>query len=175
MTAEKPGRPLGLSIAIIASTMLFSLLPLAQALFYLSFKIRFQNIEFLEGGGAVGGSIEGISDLHLALQFVIGIGFLVLAFFAWRGKPAFMRLLFVGAVLVLAAATIISTLLSFRSPVTVEQLFDPVAALSDTLVRARLIFTLLITLYVVWYVNRGPARAFYRGYYLNEPEEGEHR
>lgn len=171
MTTQKPGRPLGLSIAIIASTMLFSLLPLAQALFYLSFKLRFQNIEFLEGGGATGGSIEGISDLQLALQFVTGIGFLVLALFAWRGRPAVMRLLFVGAVLLLAAATVITTLLSFRGEVTVEQLFDPVAALSDTLVRARLIFTLLIALYVVWYVNRGPARAFYRGYYLSEPEE----
>jgi hypothetical protein len=29
----------------------------------------------------------------------------------------------------------------------------------------------LVTFYVVWYLNRGPARAFYRGYYLPKPVE----
>jgi hypothetical protein len=27
----------------------------------------------------------------------------------------------------------------------------------------------LVSFYVVWYLNRGPARAFYRGYYLPDP------
>jgi len=30
---------------------------------------------------------------------------------------------------------------------------------------------ILVTFYVVWYLNRGPARAFYRGYYLPMPAD----
>jgi hypothetical protein len=39
-----------------------------------------------------------------------------------------------------------------------------------SLLASRALLTLLVPLYVLWYMNRAPARAFYRGCYLAEPD-----
>ncbi|MBZ0291056.1 MAG: hypothetical protein K8L99_00665 [Anaerolineae bacterium] len=168
---SKPGRPLGLSIAIFVSALLFAILPLVQVAFYLSVYLRFRNIEFLEGGGASGADILGLSGGELILQTVVSLIFLVIAVLAWRGKPARIRMVFVGAVIIMTLATIVATVLAFNAKNGAAQGFDSGAVLADSLLQARLIFTLLVAAYVLWYVNRGPARAFYRGYYLEAPEE----
>lgn len=167
----KPGRPLGLSIAIITSVMLFSLLPLLQVGILLLLRERFRAVEYLEDGGAVGSYMLGISDSKLLLQFVLGLVFLVIAVAAWRGKPARIRIVLVAAVLFLTALTIALDLSALAQPTAPGEGFDSSAALTDSLQRARITVSVLVGLYVVWYVNRGPARAFYRGYYLVPPEE----
>lgn len=170
---QKPGRPLGLSIAVITSVMLFSILPFIQVLFYLSIKWRFRDIQFMEGGGASGVDIIGLSDTTLIVQAVIAILFLIIAILAWRGQPPSMRYIFMGSVVLLTAITIASTILGSGGQPDIEQIFDPMAALSNSLVRARMIVSILIMIYVLWYVNRGPARAFYRGYYLDDALQSE--
>ena len=170
---EKPGRPLGLSIAIVTSVMLFALLPLIQVLFYLSIKWRFQDIEFIEGGGATGVDIVGLSDTTLLIQFAMAVLFLLIAVFAWRGKPTFMRYVFMLAVVLFTLVTLVTSIMSGQNQNEIEAMFDPVAALSNSLVRIRVIFSFLVMIYVLWYVNRGPARAFYRGYYLDETAQSE--
>lgn len=165
---RKPGRPLGVSIAIITSAMLFSLLPLAQVIFYLSIYLRFRDNQFLEGGGMTGADILGLSGSAVLLQTLVSLIFLVIAVLAWRGKPSSIRIVFMGAVALMTLATIASTVISSGSTAAG---FDSGAALADSLVQARLVFTLLVAVYVLWYVNRGPARAFYRGYYLEAPSE----
>ncbi len=167
---QKPGRPLGLSIAIITSVMLFSILPLIQVLFYLSIKWRFRDIQFLEGGGATGVDIIGLSDTTLIVQAAIALAFFVIAVLAWRGQSPSMRYIFMGAVVLLTGITLASSILSAGGQPDIEQIFDPMAALSDSLVRARMIVSILIMIYVLWYVNRGPSRAFYRGYYLDDAQ-----
>jgi hypothetical protein len=169
---RKPGRPLGLSLAIVTAVMLFSILPLVQVLFFVSLKHRFQDIEFLEGGGASGVDVIGVSDTALLIQTVVAVVFLVIAIYAWQGKPVLIRYVFMVAVVLLTGATVIATAIALTGIRGVEALFDPLATLSNSLVQARLVFTVLVALYVLWYVNRGPARAFYRGYYLDKSENG---
>jgi hypothetical protein len=166
---QRPGRPLGLSLAIITSAMLFSILPIGQIIFFLALRQRFQNIEFLEGGGAIGGNMQ-FSDTALIWQVIGGVIFLIIAIFAWRGKPPSIRYLLLAAVLILTAVTIVVTIISLSSVPDVQLGIDSAASIQDSLLRARLVVTALVSLYVVWYVNRGPARAFYRGYYLAEPQ-----
>ena len=168
---DKPGRPLGLSIAIIFSLTLYSLLPLVQAAFILTLRQQFAAVEFLEGGGAVGGGMEGINDTRLLLSVVSGIIFFSIAIMAWRGKPQGIRRVFVGAVIVVTLMSMGGTLLSMRSETTLAQGIDSSSALMDSLLTVQMVISGLIALYVIWYVNRGPARAFFRGYYLPEPQE----
>ncbi len=167
----KPGRPLGLSIAIVTSVMLFSLLPLLQVGILLLLRERFRAVEYLEDGGALGSYMLGISDSRLLLQFMLGLAFLLIAAAAWRGKPSRIRIVLVAAVLFLTALTIVLDLSALAQPAAPDEGFDSSTALTDSLQRARIALSVLVGLYVVWYVNRGPARAFYRGYYLVPPEE----
>lgn len=167
---QKPGRPLGLSLAILISMGLFSLLPFAQVLFVLSLRQQFQNVEFLPQGGAIGGDLV-VSDIHLIVPSLTGLIFLVVAVLAWRGKPPAIRFVFVAGVICLTLVTILMTAASMLAEPSVEQGLDSGAQFFGSLLLARVVMTLFVALYVIWYVNRGPARAFYRGYYLPEPEQ----
>ena len=165
---QKPGRPLGLSLAILISVTLFSLLPIAQAIFVLSLRQQFQAMEFLPGGGAIGGDLV-VSDVNLIVPIINGLIFLVVAVLAWRGKPQAVRHVFIGGVIYLTVVTILLTVASFIEPPSLEQGFDSGAQFIDSLFVGRVVMSVLVALYVIWYVNRGPARAFYRGYYLPDP------
>ncbi len=165
---QKPGRPLGLSLAIIISVGLFSLLPIAQVIFVLSLRQQFQAMEFLPGGGAVGGDLV-ISDINLIVPLINGLLFFVIAILAWRGKPQAIRFVFVGGVIYVTLVTLLMTVASLFTEPSVEQGMDSGAQFSDSLLVARVVVSLLVALYVIWYVNRGPARAYYRGYYLPDP------
>lgn len=165
----RPGRTLGLSLAIIVSTALFSLLPLAQVAVFLLLRERSRQIEYLISGGAVGGDLGGVADSTLIIQVILGGIFLVVAALAWRGKPATIRFVFVAAVAGLTLINVALTLVSLNTAQTLQTGLDSSASLTASLLRARLVISVLVSLYVIWYVNRGPARAFYRGYYLPEP------
>jgi hypothetical protein len=167
---QKPGRPLGLSLAIIISVVLFSLLPIAQAIFVLSLRQQFQSIEFLPGGGAIGGDLI-VSDTNIIVPVINGLIFLVIAALAWRGKPSAIRFVFMAGVVYLTLVTILLTVASFMEPPSLEQGLDSGAQFMDSLLVGRVVMSVLVALYVIWYVNRGPARAFYRGYYLPDPAE----
>jgi cytochrome bd-type quinol oxidase subunit 2 len=173
----KPGRTLGLSLAIIASVILFSILPLMQVGTVLLLRARFeaasltvdeqnQNIAPL----AVGGSYTGVDESALIVQTVLGVAFLGIAFFAWRGKPAWIRFVMLASVVVLTLVTVGFSILPLLSQPDINQGFDSGAGIRDVLLSGRLLLSILVALYVVWYVNRGPARAYYRGYYLPNPD-----
>lgn len=168
---EKPGRPLGLSLAILISFMLFSVLPAAQVIFVLALRQQFQTIEFLEGGGAIGGDLKGFEDIELLVPVVSALIFAVVAVMAWTGKPRQIRAIFVVAVVLITVTTFATTLVTMVTPPTLEQGFDSGTEFVDSLLVARLVVSILVALYVIWYVNRGPARAFYRGFYLPDPSD----
>jgi len=168
---EKPGRPLGLSLAIIFSLMLYSVLPLAQVAFIISLRQQFAAVETIGDGGAVGGALEGVDDFRLLVSVIMGVLFFVIAILTWRGKPPPIRFIFVGAVIVVTLITMGWALSSLGNDPTLEQGIDSSGALFDSLLVFQMIVSGLIALYVIWYVNRGPARAFFRGYYLPDPEE----
>ncbi len=171
---KKPGRPLGLSLAILISFMLFTLLPIAQVIFVLSLRQQFQTIEFLEGGGAIGGDLKGFEDIQLIVPVITALIFAVVAALAWVGRPKRIRLIFVSTVVLITMITLGMTISSMYAPDTIEQGMDSGAGFIDSLLIARVAVSLLVALYVMWYVNRGPARAFYRGHYLSDPADTVH-
>jgi hypothetical protein len=77
------------------------------------------------------------------------------------------------AVVILTLVTAALSIAPLLAQPNLSQGIDSGAAIAQTLLSGRLIFSLLLALYVVWYMNRGPARAYYRGYYLTDPNEGE--
>lgn len=176
MTA-KPGRTLGLSLAIIASVILFSILPLMQVgtVFLLRSRLQTANLTVDKQNQniaplAVGGSYTGVDESALIVQTALGIVFLVIAFFAWRGKPAWIRFVMLASVVVLTLVTVGFSLIPLLSQPDMNQGFDSGESIRDMLLSSRLLLSILVALYVVWYVNRGPARAYYRGYYLPNPD-----
>lgn len=176
--SEKPGRPLGVTLAILLSVFLFTVYPLVIVAGVLIIENRFEQmaerpeVSAEEGIApvATGGDFRGgITDAQLLLQGGLALVFLVLAFFAWRGRPAFMRYVFMAAVLLLTLVAVLPMLAPDAaaqeglSGGSLEGLFNSVYL-------GRVVAAVLVALYVIWYLNRGPARAFYRGYYLPEPE-----
>lgn len=175
---KKPGRPFGVSLAILASVLLFSLIPLLQTGMVLLVEAHFRNLdntitlpsgEVLEGfsGGDFRG---GISDERLILNIATAVIFLFVAALAWRGKPPYMRYVMLVSVTLLTAIslglTIIPSLLNQNTATSGGSL----DALVTPLLCLQLALHILIPVYVVWYLNRAPARAFYRGYYLTDTE-----
>jgi hypothetical protein len=176
----KPGRPLGVTLAIFASILLFSIVPLMRVGQILLLERHFQRIsqttmpfeqqdptEPLFSGGRFTGTFQ---NDRLIFQAVVGVAFFVIAVMAWVGKPPFMRYVLMITVLCLSFLTIALTLIP-----SAQQQSEGIGGGSlDGLVRiltsGQIVMTVLVALYVVWYLNRGPARAFYRGYYLPEPE-----
>ncbi len=172
----RPVRTFGLSLAILASVMLFSLLPLMQVAMILLVRARLQMLSLDVPGEAdsvlpmaSGGSFAGVADVNLIVQAVLGVVFLVIAFFAWRGRPGWIRFVTLGAVIALTAITILLSVASLYANPDLAAGIDSGEAIARVLLSGRLIVSVLVAFYVVWYMNRGPARAFYRGYYLPRP------
>jgi len=173
----KPGRTLGLSLAILGAVMLFSVLPLLQVAMILLLRYRLQNASLpLEGDTtpstpfAVGGAFVGVDDGTMLLQAGLGIGFLIIAFFAWRGRPGWIRFVMIGAVALLTLISIGVSVAPLISAPDLNAGIDSGEAIRNVLLSGRMIVSVLLALYVAWYMNRGPARAFYRGYYRHEAD-----
>ena len=171
----KPGRPFGITVAIFASVALYSFIPLLQLGMILLVERHFQNLPqtiMLPNGEettafATGGNFRGdLTDERLILQAVMAVGFLMIAYFAWRGRPAMMRWVFVGAVVLLTAITLGLTVIPGLVESNTASSGGSLDALSIPLLCLQFGASILVPLYVVWYLNRAPARAFYRGYYL---------
>jgi hypothetical protein len=179
----KPPRTLGLSLAIVLSVLLYTVLPFALLAIDLSIKNRFEQLNELaipypdgsEGEAlAVGGTANIVSSERLIFDVVVGAIFLTIAIFAWIGRPHWIRLLMLLAVLAMAALNLALIARGLMTPVTIEAGMSSGDSLARTLNIGLLVVHVLVPLYVGWYVNRGPARAFYRGAYLpaREAEAG---
>ncbi len=169
---QKPGRPLGVTLAIVASVMLFTVFPLMIVAMVLLVQSHFQNLNF-DGSDlepiAMGGDFMGVPPASLGIQVILSLVFLVIAIFAWRGRPPFIRYVILVAVLVLTGITFAVTIAENTSPQNLPQGMSSLDSMLRSGSCGLLVLDLLVSLYVAWYLNRGPARAFYRGYYLPDP------
>jgi hypothetical protein len=172
----KPRRPLGLSLAIAASVLLYSVLPVMQVAMVVIVQLRFSRLELSldsvqgqVGSIASGGDLMGVPVVALLLQAGLGTAFLLIAAGAWIGRPRYIRGLMLGWILGLTALTMLVALASVTEQPTLSDGLDSGDSLRRSLDLARLIASSIVALYVLWYMNRGPARAFYRGYYLPAP------
>lgn len=170
-TDIKPGRPIGLTLAILLSVMLYAVMPLVLLGYRLFVQDRLSRVDapvVFEGEEyralASGGSFE-IATGEIVVQSVAILIFLVVAFLAWRGGRSWIRPLFTGTVLLYGGLTAVFTLRDLLTPAAIDQGMTSLDTLIAQGLCTILATTILIPLYVLWYINRAPARAFYRGSY----------
>ncbi|MEZ4667709.1 MAG: hypothetical protein R3E39_07305 [Anaerolineae bacterium] len=168
---RRPLRPFGVTLAILSSLLLFTILPLMEIGIVLLVRLRFMSVQLIDDGiqpVAIGGDFLGFSPILGVLQTVFAVAFLIIAILAWRGRPPYIRFGMVIAVLGLTLfrfAIIIAPKLVSGS---IENGIDSGASVWDALGLGQLLSGIPILLYVAWYMNRAPARAFYRGYFLSD-------
>lgn len=173
-TPIKPHRPFGLTLAILAGVLFYSIIPLFVTGQFLLVEAHFNNMESQWTFGeqtvdeiARGGDLTGgITRFDMVIQALLALTFIGIAFFAWRGKPKVMRHIFTGSVILISAVTLFVVIFPTPSAGLSGGSLDNLGKLLQPSILA---FYVLLPLYVVWYLNRAPARAFYRGHYL--PEE----
>ncbi len=171
---QRPPRPFGVTLAIFASLILFTIFPLMEVGMLLSVRLHFANVSFGGDGPqpfAMGTDFLGIPDSKIFLQAILALIFLVIAFFAWRGRPSFMRFVLIFACAGLTLFNILNVALSQLSQQDLSAGRSSLDSILNSLSLGQFVISLLVTFYVVWYLNRGPARAFYRGYYLSMPTD----
>jgi hypothetical protein len=164
---------LGIALAILLSVMMFTVFPLLQVgqVVLLQFRLNQSMIAGLNDDDAqalfMGGDFLGVSPVSLVAQTVLAGAFLGVAVGAWLGRPRrTIRVIMLGAVLLLTLLGMVSSVAALLNTPTIATGLDSGQSVERALTWGRLAGTLLVTMYVVWYLNRGPARAFYRGYYL---------
>lgn len=171
---KRPLRPLGVSLAIFVSTLIFSILPLLQVGLLVSVRDHFMSVQMpdeLSAPAAMGGNYLGIDDGTVLLQGVIAIAFLGVAFAAWRGRPSSMRIIVIVVVIGLTVLKLVTVIAQRMSDQHIQLGISSLNSISEALSPGELVLDFLVMVYVVWYMNRGPARAFYRGYFLPNPDE----
>jgi hypothetical protein len=176
---KTPERPFGVTLAILASVFVYSVLPLLWLGLTILIEQRLNEISEVRipiGSDevapiATGGSLDlGIGTTEILVQMSLSLGFLFIALLAWRGKSRFMRYLFLLAVISLSTVMIAARLLPLFETPRDGISGGSLEAVFDFLSNGHILLMIFLPIYVIWYLNRGPARAFYRGYYLNEPD-----
>jgi hypothetical protein len=171
--SSRPGRPLGVTLAILASALLFGILPLTQLSIPLIIQARMAQIDLGDGQAPVfaGGNFEGVSDVQSLIQFLLAVIFIGVCISAWIGRPPRIRIIMATGVIVL---TVLQFLFVIVPRVATQPDFQQGITSGDGLLRTAAItqfaISMLVALYVVWYLNRAPARAFFRGYYLADEQ-----
>lgn len=177
MTSSKPKPPrtLGISLAIILGLVAYTLIPMIRVVFTWVVRQRIREAGFNMGGAdALGGGMvgfAGVTNIELLLRMVPALLFIGIAALAWRGKPAIMRLVTVAAVVMLTfwnSALDVWKIWQSRQIDGADGFYAEPSLLA-AYQPALFGFLSIVMLYTVWYLNRGPARAFFRGYYLERP------
>lgn len=177
---NRPPRTFGLIVAIVTSAIMFSFIPLAQVGIVIAIQTHVgaavATIPDPSGSDgtmeafASGANFQGAEPARLAVQTILALTFLVIAALAWRGRMPRMRLIYSVSIALYSTLTIVLALQAVLSPVDISQGIDSGTEIARTLSLLQALTTTLIMLYVLWYVNRAPARAFFRGYYLPTKE-----
>ncbi len=145
-------RPPGVTLVLVAVAVLYGLRPLLEAALY-------HRLDATADEALIPGGVE--LSVWTTLEGVFGAVMLALCLLAWLGRPARIRWALIGAMLALTAANLVRIAQAWR----VEP--DPVfggqvqSGLRSALL-CQLPLMVLVPLYVIWYLNRAPARAFFR-------------
>jgi hypothetical protein len=152
MSDARVRRPLGLTIAIYATAIIYGLLPVLEV--YFLRRLNATAEEALVPGGV------GITTWNwLAAAF--GGVVLVVCVLAWWGRPPWIRFVLMGILLFLTAVYLFRIVEAWNTepdPITGGQVQET----WRDMLNCQLPVLIVVPLYVVWYLNRAPARAFYR-------------
>jgi hypothetical protein len=170
---QRPPRPFGVTLAIIASLILFTFFPLMEVGILISVRLHFSTVTLSDGPQpiAMGMDFLGIPDSKLFIQAMVAIIFFIIAFLAWRGRRPFIRYILMLACAGLTLYNILNVVVGQLSQPNLAAGVSSLDSILNSLSLGQFVISLLVTFYVVWYLNRGPARAFYRGYYLPMPAD----
>ena len=147
---ERRYRPLGMIIAILATAVIYGLFPLIPVALTLIVRLE-------------GHNMSGADLPFNNLDIVSGIAILFICVLAWIGRTPWIRWVLILSVW-LATAYQIERFLQLMQPQGIGQGLTggTFAELSQSALPCVTIFLLLVPLYITWYMNRAPARAFYR-------------
>ena len=150
--APRRFRPLGLSIAILSAAGLYGLYPMVPLLLLLLTQLRGHNI-----GSEV---IDGIGWVNIGL----GAATLVASVAAWIGRPPQTRRTLLALVWFATVLRLIQAAQSFNQqvPLTSSQVGGNLSSILLPVSLCQIPLLILIPLYMTWYMNRAPARAFYK-------------
>lgn len=151
MSEPRHRRPPGVSLALAAVALLYGIRPLLEAALY-------YRLDATADEALIPGGIE--VSVWSGFEGVFGGVMLALCVLTWRGRPARMRWALIGAMLALTGVNLVRISQAWGAPV------DPVfggqvqSALRNALL-CQLPLMVVVPLYVTWYLNRAPARAYF--------------
>jgi hypothetical protein len=156
---ERVRRPLGVTFAVLATALWFGIFPLIK----LYFLIRLGNV-VEDNGMSSGVEITTWNYIETSLGLVI----LALCVLAWLGRPSWIRY---GLVAAIAVPTLITLYQIFH---TLSEAVDPIFGGPEEEAWRRVLGCqvpglLIIPLYVAWYLNRAPSRAFFNQHSHKRP------
>jgi hypothetical protein len=145
-------RPLGLSIAILSTVGLYGLWPMVPLFLLILTQLRGHEInsEMVDNTG----------------WFNIGLGAVTLlaCVAAWVGRPPQTRRVMLVLVWLETIARLVQAAQSItdRVPVTTAQVGGNLSSALQPVNLCQIPLLILVPLYITWYMNRAPARAFYQ-------------
>src|SRR5689334_6654456 len=146
---ERRYRPLGMIIAILATAVIYGLFPLVP--------VVMAGVVTLEGHNMAGADLP-YNTLDIAASIVI----LLICVLAWIGRTPWIRWILILSVW-LATAYQFEKFYQSAQPQGIQGLNgDTFTDISQSVLPCIIIFLVLVPLYITWYMNRAPARAFYR-------------
>jgi hypothetical protein len=152
--ADRRYRPLGVSIAILATAALYCILPIFPVLLLVIVVLRRPGDLSDLAGQFLGGPLGWISAL-------IGIITLIVCVFAWIGRPSRSRWTLIGLVWLATALRLIQTAQALSTHSSIGVVGGSGDAVTRSVALCQLPMLILVPLYITWYMNRAPARAFY--------------
>ncbi len=149
-TSTKRYRPFGLTIAVLATALGYGVLPLLPLGLMAWSRVTQRNLGVDFVGGAPGW-----------IAVILGLLTLVVSFLAWLGRPYRVRAALILLVWLTTALWIFRIVQSFTvKPDFLGEVGGSLSSPTAGLV-CQLPLLIFIPLYVTWYLNRAPARAFY--------------
>ncbi len=142
-------RPIGLSLAIVGSLLVFGFFPLIPALFVVLLALQGHHL-----------SPEGLEFWAPAVMGILAIGVCAIA---WRGRVRWGRIAFLVCTLLALAVNLYATFKPTELRFTSGMGGGSLDGLFRGLVLCLVPIRLLTALYCLWFVSRAPARAFYEG------------
>lgn len=163
----KPSRPFGLMLAILTAWMLFTVIPLVVTM--LTFSISSYIYRDTTTGALSGTSISNFQPGPYILIIAAAVFMAFVGIFAWRGRPARMRVILPVTVGLYTAVTVLGVLIpALTTSPSLAQGLDSSQGVAEKVLSGYSGMTLLFSVYCAWFCNRWSSRAFFRGYYTEK-------
>jgi hypothetical protein len=144
-------RPLGLSIAILATAVVYGVWPILPMLF----------LAVVSSGGH--DLTASIMSPMIWVNVILAAITLLVSVIAWIGRPPQGRWLLLIVVWVATVFHIIQLVqVPSVSPTTGPEIGGSLSGFGQSVAFCQIPLLILVPLYISWYINRTPARAFYQ-------------